>query len=342
MATEQRVGFPYQSADPAHEQRRPISDRTLQRRAMGSMLLAMLVMLLGLPLHLAELRAHADHGGAAWLVVWLSWLLTLWTVWTARHIFHSAWQALRQSSFGSTELVTICALAAFVASCPALLDHRAPMYFDVTAMALAWIVAGEAQAAAIQRRFAATLEQLAPLHLQPQLPSLPAVQRSERFARSLGLAMLVFAIAAFGGQIMLGGSVTLGVVSALAAVAAGCPCTLGIARTSAWAAGVERAATIGWLIPSGPAFSRIVAEPELVSQYALQIGAADRGALLGLARAVERAGRWNVLWAVGLNLLLLPLALLHPADPRLPALVPAATMVIARLLIFCTTRVQSR
>lgn len=316
MATEQRVGF----------------------TAMGSMLLAMLVMLLGLPLHLAGLRAHADHGGAAWLVVWLSWLLTLWTIWTVRHVFHSAWQALRRSSFGATELVTICALAAFVASCPALLDHHAPMYFDVTAMALAWIVAGEAQAAAIQRRFAATLEQLAPLHLQPQLPALPAVPRREPFARWLGLALLVTAIAAFGAQIMIGGSVTLGVVSALAAVAVGCPCALGIARTSAWAVGVERAAAIGWLIPSGATFSRIVAEPELASQHALQIGAADRPALLALARAVERTIRWNVLWAVGLNLLLLPPALFGP----LPPLVPAATMVIARLLIFCTAQVQSR
>ncbi|HEY0733588.1 MAG TPA: hypothetical protein VGD69_01675 [Herpetosiphonaceae bacterium] len=338
MTAEQRVGITYQSSDPACEQRRPIAERTLQRRAMGSMLLAMLVMLLGLPLHLAGLRAHTDHGGAIWLVVWLSGLLTLWTIWTARHVFHSAWQMLRRRSFGSTELVTLCALAAFGASCPAMLDHRAPMYFDVTAMALAWVVAGEAQAAAIQRRFASSLEQLAPLHLQPQLPSSPAVQRSEPFARWLGVAILVFASAIFGVQIMLGGSVIFSLMAGLAAVAAGCPCTLGIARSSAWQIGVERAVALGWLIPSGAAFSRIAAEPQSAAEYAVKLGAADRAALPALARAVERTIRWNVLWAIGLNLLLLPLSLSSP----LPSLVPAATMVIARLLIFCTTRVQSR
>ncbi|HEY0607805.1 MAG TPA: hypothetical protein VGD58_33125, partial [Herpetosiphonaceae bacterium] len=281
---------------------------------------------------------HADHGGATWLVVWLSGLLTLWTIWTTRHVFHSTWQMLRRRRFGSTELVTIGALAAFVASCPALLDHRAPMYFDVTAMALAWVVAGEAQAAAIQRRFASTLEQLTPLHVRSQLPSLPAVQRSEPFVSWLGLAILVSASAVVGVQIMLGGSVTFGLMAGLAAVAAGCPCTLGIARSSAWEVGVERAAVLGWLIPSGALFSRIAAEPQSAAEYAVKLGATDRPALLALARAVERTSRWNVFCAVGLNLLLLPLALRGP----LPSLVPAATMLIARLLIFCTTRVQSR
>jgi cation transport ATPase len=338
MAAKQQMGITYQSAGAAHEQRRPIADLALQRRAMGSMLLAMLVMLLGLPLHLAGLPAHTDHGGAAWLVVWLTCLLTLWTIWIVRHVLNSAWRMLRRRSFGSTELVTICALAAFVASCPALLDHRAPMYFDVTAMALAWIVAGEAQAAAIHRRFAAMLEQLAPLRLQPQPPALPSEQHSEQTARRLGVVILAFAIAALVVQVLLGGSLALSWLAGLAAVAAGCPCTLGIARTSAWQTGVERAAVLGWLIPSGAAFSRIAAMPDLAAQYAVRIGAADLGALSALAHSVERTLRWNILWAIGLNLLLLPLALFGP----LPSLVPAATMLVARLLLFCTTQVQSR
>lgn len=338
MAAEQQIGSTYPSAGAAHEQRLPIGDRALQRRAMVAMLPAMLVMLFGLPLHLAGLRAHADHGGAAWLVVWLSCLLTLWIIWIVRHVLHSAWRSLRRRSFGASELVTICALAAFVASCPALLDHRAPMYFDVTAMALAWIVAGEAQAAAIQRRFAVTLEQLAPLRLQLQPPALAAEQHSEPFARRLGVAILVFAIAALAVQVLRGGSLALGWLAGLSAVAAGCPCTLGIARTSAWQMGVERAVALGWLIPSGAAFSRIAAAPQLAAQYAIPIGAADRGALSALARNVERTLRWNMLWAIGLNLLLLPPALFGPV----PSSVPAATMLVARLLLFCTTRVQSR
>lgn len=334
MTAEKRASSTYHSAGSVNEQRWQISDVSLQRRAMGSMLLAMLVMALGLPLHLTALNAHGDHAGSWRLMVWLICLLTLWTVWAVRHVLHNTWWALRQGSFGSTELVTICALGAFAASCPAVLNHSAPMYFDVTAMALAWIVAGEAQSAAIQRRFASTLEQLAPLQLQPQIPSLPASIRSDQAVRWLGVAILACAIVALAVQMQLSGSAVIGFLASLAVVAVGCPCTLGIAKSSAWQVGVERAAERGWLIPSGALLNQIAAAPQVASQYAVQIGEADLAALLALARAVQRAMRWNYLWAIGLNLLLLPLALVGP----LPAFVPAATMVIARLLIFWTTR----
>lgn len=333
MAAEQPAGIAYQSA-AADEEHPPIGDRVLQRRAMGSMLLAMLVMLLGLPLHLAGLSAHGDHGGAARFVVWLSALLTLWTLWVARHIFPHAWRGLRRVDFGVAELVSVGALAAFIASLPALVAHSAPMYFDVTAMALAWLVAGEAQVSALQRRFDSAREQLAPLRLQPQLPSVPVEPHGDRAVRWLGLALLVLAIAALGVQILRGGSIASGLLAGLAAVAVGCPCTLGIVKSSAWEVGVERAAALGWLLPSGAALSQIAADPQQADQYALKLGPADPAALLEVAREVERTIRWNYLWAIGLNLVLLPLALFEPP----PSLGPAATMVLARLLIAWTTR----
>src|ERR1044071_7356158 len=97
------------------------------------------------------------------------------------------------------------------------------MYFDVTAMALAWLVAGEAQTAAIGQRFASAREQLAPLGLQPQLPSAPRLPRSDRVAGWLGLAILIFAIAALGVQMLNGGSAASGFLAGLSAVAVGCP-----------------------------------------------------------------------------------------------------------------------
>ncbi|MBV9789051.1 MAG: hypothetical protein JOZ51_12795 [Chloroflexi bacterium] len=334
MAAEQRAGITYQSAGLAHEAQQQIADRVLQRRAMGSMLLAMLVMLLGLPLHLPSLSAHGDHSGAARLLVWLSALLTLWTLWITRHVFGNAWLRLRRRDFGAAELVSVCALAAFVASLPALLVHRTPMYFDVSAMALAWLVAGEAQTSAIQRRFVSACEQLVPLRFQPQMVSVPAVPRGDRTARWLGLTILVFSISVVSVQILRGGSGMSALLAGLSAVAVGCPCTLGIARSSAWEAGVERAAVLGWLLPSGAALGQIAADPQLVKEYALKLGAADHAALMALAQLVERTIRWNYLSAIGLNLALLPLALFGPP----PSLLPAATMVLARLLIAWTTR----
>lgn len=334
MAAEQRAGITYHSVGAANKDRGQNVDRVLQRRAMGSMLLAMLVMLLGLPLHLAGLSAHGDHSGAARLVVWLSALLTLWTLWVARHVFENAWRNLRRRDSGAAELVAGCALSAFAASLPALVVDSAPMYFDVTAMALAWLVAGEVQTVALQRRFDSTCQQLAPLRLQPQIPSVPAAPYGDRVVRWLGLALLVFSIAALGMQILRGGSVASGLLAGLAAVAVGCPCTLGIVRSSAWEVGVERAAALRWLLPSGVALSQIAAVPQQADQYALKLGSADHVALLALVRSVERAIRWNYLWAIGLNFVLLALALLGP----LPSLLPAATMVLARLLIAWTTR----
>lgn len=334
MAAEQRAGITYQSAGVAHEAHRQIADRVLQRRAMGSMLLAMLVMLLGLPLHLPSLSAHGGHGGAGRLMVWLSALLTLWTLWVTRHVFGNAWLSLRRRDFGATELVAVCSLAAFSASLPALLAHRAPMYFDVSAMAMAWLVAGEAQTAALQRRFVSAHEQLAPLRFQPQITSVPVLPHDDRAARWLGLAILVFSIAVVSVQVLRGDSVASGLLAGLAAVAVGCPCTLGIVRSSAWEVGIERAAALGWLLPSGAVLSQIAADPQRSDQYALKLGSADPAALLALARSVERTIRWNYLSAIGLNLLLLPLALFGPP----PSLLPAATMVLARVLIAWTTR----
>lgn len=334
MAAEQRAGITYQSAGLAREAQQQIADRVLQRRAMGSMLLAMLVMLLGLPLHLASVSTHGDHGGAARLLVWLSALLTLWTLWVTRHVFQHAWLSLRRRDFGANELINMCALAAFVASLPALFAHSAPMYFDVSAMALAWLVAGEAQTSAIQRRFVSACEQLAPLRFQPQMVSVPAAARGDRAARWLGLAILVFSISVVSVQFLRGGNAMSGLLAGLAAVAVGCPCTLGIVRSSAWEVGVERAATLGWLLPSGAALRQIAVDPQLVEQYALKLGPADPAALVELAHSVERTIRWNYLSAIGLNLVLLPLALLGPP----PSLLPAAAMVLARLLIAWTTR----
>lgn len=319
--------------DQESEQRRQISESSLQRRAMAAMLLAMLVMAIGLPHHMTAFGNHGDHAVSR-IVVWLSILLTLGTLSATRHTLFYAWQSLRHGRLGSTELVTICALGALVASLPTLAIHSAPMYFDVTAMSLAWIVAGEAQSAAIYRRCSSRLEQLAPLNLPALRLGLPAPWRSDRSAAWPGSVIGGFAAVTLVLHALLSESAVRGLLVGLSAVAMGCPCTLGIVKSTAWEAGVERAAAFGWLVPSGEAVSRIAETPHLVAQLVVAPGAADLRPLVALAGAVNWTIRLNYLWAVGLNLALLPLALIGP----LPSIVPATTMVIARLLIFFTTR----
>ncbi|HEX6291434.1 MAG TPA: hypothetical protein VFZ66_19780 [Herpetosiphonaceae bacterium] len=306
----------------------------LQRRAMRSMLLAMLVMALGVPLHILALGAHDAHGAGWWamLVVWSSAGLTLLTFWTARDLLREAWRTLRPVRLRAADLVVLGALAAFVASCPALAQPTAPMYFDASAMALAWLLAGRSQAAEIEQRFVVVLEQLSPLNL----PHPGAEYRSCRISHEhtmtwLGLAMLGCAAAALGWHLWWTRDLAQSGLAALATIAAACPCTLGIATSSAYLVGAERAAAAGWLVPSGAALRQAADRPDLL---AVPIGSAEPERLRMIARSVQRALRLNTLWAVGLNLALLPLALLGP----LPALLPAATMMLARLLISVTNR----
>jgi cation transport ATPase len=310
----------------------PLSDAALQRRAMVAMLLAMLVMALGLPLHLATFRDHSRHTWLALPVAWLSCFLTLSTLAAGRHALSDTWRALRYARLGGAEIVTISALITLIVSLPSLVIHSAPMYFDVTAMALAWHLTGAAQSSTIQRRFAATVEQLAPLNLRPQRPTLLAADHEPWLARWLLGILFVFAIAALLWH-SLSGNLSNAALAALAVAAAGCPCTLGIVRSSAWAVGAERAVAIGWLIPVGEAWSRIEALPAQADQLAVRLGAASSADLRALACAVQRTIRWNTVWSISLNLALLPLALAGPV----PAILPAATMVLARLLIGFTT-----
>jgi cation transport ATPase len=206
------------------------------------------------------------------------------------------------------------------------------MYFDVTAMALAWLLSGEAQSMAIRRRFASMVEQLAPLNPPPHSLAAPAADLDDPHARWLSGVILGFSFAALIWQTHTG-TIANGLLTALAVAAAGCPCTLGIVRSSAWVDSSERALALGWLIPEGAAWSRLASVPE-ADRLALKLGAADESALFSLARAVRRTIRWNYLWSIGFNVVLLPLALFGPV----PALLPAITMLLARLLIWLTTR----
>ena len=151
----------------------------------------------------------------------------------------------------------------------------------------------------------------------------------ERKASWLGGTILLAAGAAGLLHLGAGAGLVHALVTALAAIAVACPCTLGIAVASAYAAGGERAATSGWVVSGGAAF-----DDDAVAMRAIRLGAAGPEALLEVARAVRRAVRRNMLWAVGLNLLSLPWAVWGPLDPA----VPAATMLSAWALISITNR----
>ena len=317
-------------------------DRRLQRRAMVSMWLAMPVMVLGLPAHLAALAGHAASAHTAgWttLLGWLAWALTSATLWIAREQLATTWRALRQARPGPDALVTLGALGAYVGSLPALgaATHAAPIYFDVTAMALAWLLAGAAQRADLARRYAATLEQLALLSANSPAsataPSDQPVQPTRYLSSIVGGALIGLALLLIAWQLRTGHSLQQALSSGLALLAALCPCTLGIAWRSAAHAGAARAAAAGWIVTSAAAFwpDRAITTP---SDAALRLGAASPAVFARIARAVRRAAWLNTCWAIGFNLLLLPLALRGPVDP----LLPAAIMLLARLLIALTNR----
>jgi cation transport ATPase len=308
-------------------------DLLLERGAMRAMLLAMLVMALGVPLHIVALGTDTLHGATRWplVIAWLCALLTLSVFWIARAVLFGIWSAIRRRRLSQIDLVAICAAAAFAASCPALLSHAAPMYFDVAAMAIAWLLGGQAQEAAIRRRFAVTVAQLAPLNRQvPRFQSQPDLV--EQRAGGLGGVLLGSVAVTLGLHLAWDRSVSGSMMVALATLAAGCPCALGIARSSAGAAGAARAAAAGWLVPSGAALRLIAEVSHEATRHAMPLGEAELPALLAIARSVRRAIRRNCLWAVGLNLALLPVAILEPV----PALVPAAVMLAARWLIGIT------
>ena len=135
------------------------------------------------------------------------------------------------------------------------------------------------------------------------------------------LAVLIVAAAAaaaaraaeagIGGQAIMVG---------LATLAACCPCALGRARASAFAAARALAQRDGWIVASAEA---IVAREAWRAAIELPGARRERLAVLGLA--ARRAARLNVVWACLVPALLLPLALRGPVDP----LLPAAAMLIA-------------
>jgi cation transport ATPase len=306
-------------------------DLLLQRGAMRTMLAAMLVMALGVPLHLGSLGTQPTHLHTDWsmIIAWLCALLTLSVFWVARPVLRATCSAIRRRRFSHADLVVICACGAFAAGFPALLSHAAPMYFDVAAMAIAWIVAGQAQEAGIRRRFAVMVAQLAPLNWQLPVLQPTASDRLEQPVAWLGSVLLGSAVAALMLHLWWGHDLTGSSMVSLALLAAACPCALGIAGPSACAAGVERAMAAGWLVPSGAALGQLADVPQDAARLVMPLGAADLPALAAIARSVQCAIRRNYLWAAGLNLALVPLALLEP----IPPLVPAAVMLAARWLI---------
>lgn len=297
---------------------------------MQSMALAMLVMLLSVPLHLLALRGHSGQG-MAWIVgvAWLSAALTLGTLWTARPVWIASLRALRGGRLDETALVSLCALAALFAGVPALSPgaHAAPMYFDVAAMAMAWLVGGQAQRSDSCRRYVERLEQLTPLGFVQNAP--PTAPKDDTHD-AVWLALVL------GGTALAGSVIAANQADSamqvfqvgLATLALGCPSTLGIAVQSAAAAGAKRAAAAGWLVPSPAVLLQPVADP----RAAIALGSANTQDFVRIAHATRVAVRCNRFWAVGVNLALLPLAVRGPVDPLLPAML----MVLARALIAVT------
>lgn len=312
------------------------AERQLQRRAMVSMWLAMLVMALGLPAHLGGhgARGHSVVGHAA-LLSWLAWLLTTATLWQARELLTAVWHTCRRGYLSETALVALGALAAYAVSLIGLgaalvgPTHQVPLYFDVTAMALAWLLAGVAQRADLRRRFMMTVEQLAPLGLATPVRPVFHPDRPSRDVGWLALLLVGWALLTLALQFGVGQSLGAGLSAALATLALGCPCALGIARSSAATAGAARAAAAGWVVVDEAAFW---CDPQ--SPRALQLAQPVPGSYEQIAGLVRRVAWLNRCWAIGINVLALPLALRGPVDP----LLPAGIMLLAWALIALSSR----
>lgn len=319
------------------------AERRLQRRAMLSMWLAMAVMALGVSGHLNALDGHQPltHGVVDHLTAldWLAWLLTTATLWQARGLLPPTWHALRRGQVEGATLVGLGALAAYIVSLVGLgtalaeTTYSGRLYFDVTAMGLAWLLAGAAQRADLRRRYVTTLEQLMLFDVTMPACPMPSANRSSSGAGWVAVLLLGWALLTVGLQIGTGQPLAAALIAGLAVLALGCPCTLGMARSSAAAAGAASAAAAGWVVVDEAAFwpgsDACVSQPA-----ALCLGPATPGSYERIARTVRRAAWLNRCWAVGFNLLLLPLALLGPVDP----LLPAASMLLAWALIALTNR----
>lgn len=315
------------------------ADRRWQRRAMASMWLAMIVMALGVPAHLGGLRGHerALHDGSLWsaAALWLAWALTTATLWTAREELLKVWNDLRHARIGVAAVVMLGAVASYSVSLPTLRSswvgagHGAPMYFDVAAMGSAWLLAGAAQRSDLRRRYVATWEQLMPLGGTRTL--LPATERSSFGYGWLAALLIGVALVAAGLDLAAYQSFGDALVVGLAALALGCPCTLGIARSSACIAGASRAAAAGWVVAGEAAFWPAT---RAAAPAALELGPAELAAFTQIAGRVRWAIRLNHVWTIGANMLALPLALRGPVEPWLPA----AIMLLAWALIAVTNR----
>lgn len=311
------------------------ADRRLRQRAMLCMMLAMAVMAIGLPTHLVSLRGgSALHAAGGWtmLSAWLAGALTTITLWLARDQLALAWRQLWTARIGATAVVTLGAASAYALSLTTLLttnehaSHR--VFFDVVAMALAWLVAGAAQRSDLRRRSVVMRQQLALLGAERPLVDVPAAEIAHGWAGLAGL-LLGLALLAAADQLVRGASVGRALDVLLTALTLSCPCALGIARASAYAAGAAQAARSGWIVADERAFWAAD-----LSVAALDLGATPRATLDRIARRVRWAARLNTLWAIGLNLLALPLALRGSLDP----LVPAGLMLLAWMLIGLTSR----
>lgn len=319
------------------------ADRRLQRRAMLSMWLAMLVMALGVPTHLGAFGGHQPLAhrptGDVTLLAWLAWLLTTATIWQARELLVASWQPLRLGRLGETTPVLLGALAAYLLGMAGLgatlagATHAVPHSFDVTAMALAWLLGGAAQRNDLRRRYVTMQEQLMLLGLSTPPRPIPDSNRSAAWTGWLAALLLSWAVLTVGFQVGAGQPPGAALMAGLAALGLGCPCALGIARSAAAAAGATSAAAAGWVVVDEAAFWTD-SEGQVAEHTALRLGQPVPGSYDRIAGAVRRAAWLNGCWAVGLNLLVLPVALRGPVDP----LLPAAIMLLAWALITLTSR----
>lgn len=309
-------------------------DAAAQRRAMLSMLSAMPVMLIGLPLHAATLLGFPLHHLFGSVIGWVSAALATTALVVARLEFRAAWQSLRHRRINAPCVVVLTAGAAYVVSLPALIaphDLAPTLYFDVAAMAIAWLLTGAAHETAIRRRYTTTIMQLAPLGFIPISPALNNRAFPERELRWFGGAALGFALLTIFVQLHQGSNPSSALFAAGATLAVVCPCAWGIARSSASNLGAQRAAGFGWFVPSGAVFW---ADEATMFRASMALDTCSRDQLQRLARNVRRAGRLNVCWSIAGNAVL-PLASARPLDP----LIPAALMVLAWTLIGVTNRV---
>jgi len=298
---------------------------------MTSMLLAMVVMALGLPLHFAVLQ-HGKHepNWWIWLTVWLSWILTTATLWTTR----SVWRSSSGHLLDRDRLIAGWALLAYAVSVPALFNHRMPMYFDVAAMAVAWIVQGRAQQAEIGWRFKVKADQLALLGFARSVGAVHQDIKQNHIPLRLVVVFLAIAVSVWTIYSFADDGLVSRAYLAATVVAAACPCALGIARSSAVTAGANRAAAAGWLVPSGVALLRAAEHPIVAAQHVVALPDAELRQLIVIARATRRATWINELWAMLCGVAIVPLTFHGPVDPSLPAV----GMIIAWILIKNTNR----